>query len=216
MTKTLFPHLMLNIAWNELGWEDMDAYHRGKERFGWTRENPDDHCDAFMFNREALESEDVFINSRFPRRYSNGNGLVFVQAWNPNDEQRYIVGFFDSVWIYEDMNFRCNLENSVRLAFPVKLNMERHCPLTATGSQRIQIVGENNFNYITDKWAKRILIDALIAHYSHSPKEAQKYFNPLNDTDIGVLIVRALENLGVKAPEVSKHKTRAFIRRLIN
>lgn len=162
-------HLMANAFWSDNGWTEVDLTAAGKEQFAWTAEHPDDHADATLFNWDMLAEEEAYVPiNRNPRYYTNdhnGSGLLFVAARNPRDRQYYIVGFFSDC----DLNpenwgwFWSDLEASARFAVPIPLQVERHCPELLDGRPRAKTFGQNNFNYIRDEWAVRILRDALDA-----------------------------------------------------
>ena len=167
MSVSPFRHLMANVLWSDNGWTEVDPLQPGKSQFGWTRDHPNDHADAKLFNWDELQEWEAYVpinrNPRFYTKDHNGSGLLFIASRNPRNGAYYIVGFFSEC----DLNpenwgwFSSDIDASARLAVPIRLEVERHCPQLLDGRTRSKTFGQNNFNYIRDEWAKTILEDAL-------------------------------------------------------
>lgn len=171
MANLDFPHLMGNVLWSNNGWTYIDPNQKGKSQFSWTKEHPDDHVDGYLFNwNEIRDAEGAYVPfMTIPRAYTNnynGQGILFIISRNPDDKKYYIVGFFNQAEfkLKDSGRFACNISESVRFGHFIPLDIARHCPLTMHGKPRKQVVGESNFNYLTDEWAKAILQDTILAH----------------------------------------------------
>lgn len=161
-------HLMANVLWSDNGWTAVDLTAAGKEQFAWTAEHPDDHADATLFDWEWLSEGEGYVPFNMnPRLYTddhNGTGLLFIASLNQSERRYYLVGFFSDCDLDTDYGwFSSDLSRSVRFAVPIPLQVERHCPELKDGRPRTKTFGQNNFNYIRDQWAVRILEDALEA-----------------------------------------------------
>lgn len=166
---TWHRHILANVFWSDNGWTELESAPRGRRQFKWVFEN-ERHADADLFNWAEQEAEGGYVPANvMPRLYMknhNGNGMLFIASKNHQDGKYYIVGVLSDCHfdLSNAGSFEClNLENSLRFATYIPLDIRRHCPDLKDGSERRAIFGRNNFNYLRDEWAHRILQDALAA-----------------------------------------------------